>query len=231
MTKPQFPPAKIVDFAEASQWLQDASLSLCEPNDLDFEMFGVNKTLSNIMRELRQISHGVSTTRTHAAAAGSSSVPSLVCSILQRLLLLPPAVEPGPSVAYISECCRLATSLLLFLPWRNNYPNPKFMINGLLYKLKASLECMTLTVGTENPLLVWLLSVGGVLAFEVPERDWFVNQLVLVVTDHDIGSWNDMKGLLLKFLWFDSYCEGPFRLLWDEVVFKRDKLDRDRMIL
>jgi hypothetical protein len=225
MTEPQFPPVQIADMDEESQWLQDAFTPSRDPNLLDFEAFGVVKTVSNIMLEIRHASCSYSTSLTDVAAPDSTFVQSLMCSILQRLLFLWPLVEDGPLVVCISECCRLAASLLLCLPWVGNYPDPTFMINALLYKLKASLGCMVSPARTENQLLVWLLSVGGVLAYKIPERGWFVSQLVEVVTDLDIKSWDAMKGFLLKVLWFDPFCESPFRLLWEEVIYKKECLE------
>jgi len=127
-------------------------------------------------------------------------------------------------VASVSESCRLAMVVLLFLPYKNEYPSPKLMINVQLYKFKMALEMMFTLAPPDHALLPWLLSVGGVCASD-PERKWFVGHLVSVITDMDINSWGEMKSHCVKVIWSDVWCDQPFRELWEEVKRKIDILD------
>ena len=58
-----------------------------------------------------------------------------------------------------------------------------------------------------------------------PERSWFVGQLVSVTSLMGINSWSDMKPHVVKVVWFEYFCEPPFRELWDEVAAQRSALD------
>jgi hypothetical protein len=100
------------------------------------------------------------------------------------------------------------------------------MINVQLHKLKAALETMIKLAPSDHPLLPWLLSVGGIYALPV-ERGWFIGQLVSVVTDMKIRSWDDIKHHLVKVIWIEFFCERPFRELWEDVAQKLDTLNLD----
>jgi hypothetical protein len=98
------------------------------------------------------------------------------------------------------------------------------MLNVYLHKLKLSLEDMLELASPTHPLLPWLLSVGGLIASPA-ERHWFVGHLVPVVTDMNINCWEEMKPHLVKVIWLELFCEGPFRELFDEVQTKRASID------
>ena len=211
MTEPQFQPENI-----EPQPSHDKSDPSSDPRLFQFERAGVSKAHAKIMREIRYMTYEV------ALHWPSNSAPTYCSDVLVRLLGLPPPVEEGPLVASVSECCRIATTVLLFLPFINDYPNPTLMINVQLHKLKAALENLLLFAPL-NSLLPWLLGVGGIYAAE-PERSWFVGQLLIVASDLDIKSWEDFRPHLVKVIWVEFFCASPFRELWDEVATRRDNL-------
>lgn len=213
MTEPQFPPG-----VKKPQPCRDLPNSTSDTPLFEFESLGVSTAHAKIMREIKFMTNAVSL---HWPA---NATPNYCSDVLVRLLYLPQPVDDGPLVASISECCRLATAILCFLPFRNDYPNPTLMINVQLHKLKAVLETMIELAPSDHPLLPWLLSVGGIYALPV-ERGWFIGHLVSVVTDMSINSWDDMKPHLVKVIWIEFFCEVPFRELWEDVTKKLDTLD------
>lgn len=98
------------------------------------------------------------------------------------------------------------------------------MINTMTHKLRSSLETMLSLAPPDHPLLPWLLSVGGIYS-TVPERNWFIEQLVPVVEVVGIRSWEDMSPHLTKVIWMQYFCEVPFREFWEEVEAKRKDLE------
>jgi hypothetical protein len=90
----------------------------------------------------------------------------------------------------------------------------------------SSLENPIPAVGADiNYLLLWLFSVGAAEADgRIPEHDWFVGHLVVVVSEVGIQNWEAMREVLVGFIWHDTFCEGPFRDVWEEVEGRREVL-------
>jgi hypothetical protein len=59
------------------------------------------------------------------------------------------------------------------------------------------------------------------------KHDWFVGHFVVVVSELGIGEWEGPAGLrsvLVRFVWHDIFCEGPFREVWEEVKERKEML-------
>jgi hypothetical protein len=87
----------------------------------------------------------------------------------------------------------------------------------------------TMVIGVDiKYLLLWLFSVGAAEADRrMPEHDWFVGHLVVVVSELGIGEWEDPAGLrsvLIRFLWHDIFCEGPFSEVREEAKERKEVL-------
>jgi hypothetical protein len=115
----------------------------------------------------------------------------------------------------------------VFTPMSGYFPDPTLMLHTLVRDLKASLTYMIRSVGTQSPLLLWLLSVGGITAHSMPERFWFVGHLVVAITDMRIKSWETMRRNLVKLAFHDNFCDKSFHALWDEVRHKQEELSLD----
>ena len=226
-SEPQVLPVNFSDPETESQRLFRTSTTLRGQHDLNFEIFGVDKETSDVLLEVNELSQRFTLNFNLNSTEFALSVLNQMSSLLQRVLSLAPLTDHGPLVSSVSECCRIAAALHVFFPLSGNYPDPKFMVNALVYKLKASLTKMIQYVGTANQLLVWLLAVGGVSAFAMPERSWYVGHLVVVTTDLDIESWEEMKRYLIKVMELAVFCEESFSLLWDEVAAKKENLRLD----
>jgi len=97
------------------------------------------------------------------------------------------------------------------------FPNPTLMVNALIHRLKDSLIFLIRERAASDLLMLWLLSVGAVSAWAVPERAWFIGHLVPMTVDLGIESWEDMRGALTRVIWHAVFCEDSFRDVWDEV--------------
>ena len=67
-------------------------------------------------------------------------------------------------------------------------------------------------------VLLWILVMGGIAAFETGERMWYVQNLGAVAAVLGIWGWEDVAEELGKYLWLESACDGGGRALWAEVV-------------
>ncbi|RHZ54403.1 uncharacterized protein CDV56_104943 [Aspergillus thermomutatus] len=65
--------------------------------------------------------------------------------------------------------------------------------------------------------LLWILTLGGIAAENLPEREWFVHTLRQAASNHGICRWPDLKAVLEFMLWYDAACDQPGQILWREV--------------
>lgn len=187
--------------------------------EIDFEVHGVESELSNILLDIRYLCRKFfnPAEKESVSTDEASSCHSRVCIILQRLLQVPLLSKPESEEAKISECCRCAAAIYIFLPFENHYPDPRIMINSLLHKLKSNLGSIVQRLES-SPLLPWFLSVGGVAAEDLPERDWFVGHLGDVMNAFGLKIWPALRDCLTMVLWKAKVCDGPFLRLWDETA-------------
>jgi hypothetical protein len=218
--EPQFP-LDPIELDETPQWLQEITSSSRTLSLLDFELYGVHKDVSDMLLEIRYLSRYFPTQSdsTFTPMPEDVDIHSKVCSLLGRLLQPTKDPDLDSHAARITNCCRLAASMFLFLPFENHYPDPTLLLNSLVHRLQTALVSISPCLLDGNRLQVWLLSVGGVAALNLPtERDWFVSHLAESAAELDFKSWDDMKSCLVNVLWIDAIDDSPFRQLWDEVL-------------
>lgn len=191
---------------------------------LDFDACGVEPSLVYILLEIRSFSAKFNNKLKYNTAGDALSVLVQICSFLHRLLHPLGEIRSKLEPDYISESCRFAAALYIFIPLRSHFPDPTLMINSLIHKLKNSLSMLVTSITMEKQLLIWLLYVGGVLAAGIPEREWFVGYLVVLVQDLSICSWQAMAVVLRKVIWQDVFCQAPGHLLWHEICLRKENL-------
>ena len=129
-----------------------------------------------------------------------------------------PGPGPGPIEDVLYESTRLATyiyALLITFPFSANMA-PFEELAALLRNEVSVLDTLDLCI-EDIKLLVWVLVMGAVAAIDTVERIWFVSMLRQVVGVVEIGSWEEMRDLLGRFLWLGSTSDVDGRVLWGEV--------------
>jgi hypothetical protein len=124
----------------------------------------------------------------------------------------------GPIEDVLYESTRLATyiyALLITFPFSANMA-PFDDLTALLRNEVSVLDTLDLCI-EDIKLLVWVLVMGAVAAIDTVERIWFVSMLRQVVGAVEIGSWEEMRDLLGRFLWLGSTSDVDGRVLWGEV--------------
>jgi len=66
-------------------------------------------------------------------------------------------------------------------------------------------------------LMLWVTVMGALAAADLPERSWYISVLERLTNRLNIGSWDDMRTELQKFLWYNSVSEPDGQRLWKEI--------------
>ncbi|KAI9925775.1 hypothetical protein ASPWEDRAFT_582797 [Aspergillus wentii DTO 134E9] len=76
------------------------------------------------------------------------------------------------------------------------------------------------------PILLWVLTLGGISAENTSERSWFVDALGQAAAQSRIYSWVNLRAVLGMMLWYDRACDLPGQNLWREVAasFARNRI-------
>lgn len=89
----------------------------------------------------------------------------------------------------------------------------------LVLLLKIAFEAMDSYEQAQTPVILWVLTLGGIAALGMLERRWFVKELSrLLATSPVYRVWQYAVEEFHSYLWLDSACEPGGRLLWDEVT-------------
>jgi hypothetical protein len=185
-----------------------------------FHQYGVEKHIIDILWEANQLSMRFSTNFYSESSKEGLDVLRQLSSLVQRLLQLTPSMNENPDILALSESCRYAGALHVLFPLLANYPNPTLMVTALVHKLKEFLAYLSPTYFLPSPVILWCLAVGGVSAYQMPERNWFVGHLVAVTQGLEIISWDEMRSSLKTVMSYAIFCEDSFRSVWNEVVAK-----------
>jgi hypothetical protein len=183
---------------------------------------GIDIRMVNLMNEIRNFSRKFLQPVIKDSTA--DEIHSDVNSILQRLLYLKFAPDENGVSVWMSEACRYASAIFLFLPFDCHFPNPALVLNSLLHKLKSALNNMVTFQGVDCHLMVWLLVMGGAISLNTAERGWFIGFLVPTVTELGLNLWEDMKQVLERVLWVQTIDDLKFQQLWEEVQSAREYL-------
>ncbi|KAF2235640.1 hypothetical protein EV356DRAFT_444661 [Viridothelium virens] len=172
---------------------------------VDPELYDATETRNMILKEANHMSHMFTITVT-------------------TLFQLSPRPETDPVISRLLESCRYAAVLHVFFPLCGYYPDPTLMVNTIVHDLKASLDIYTIFLTLHTDLVLWMFFVGGVSAWNMPERNWFVDHLVVITQDLEVITWEHVRTRLTDVVWYAVFCEDSFRRLWQEIEVKAESL-------
>ncbi|RDW71665.1 hypothetical protein BP5796_07699 [Coleophoma crateriformis] len=116
-----------------------------------------------------------------------------------------------PKRAGNAECYRLTAmiySLLVTFP----LPYTAAPFQDLITQLKTELAHWE---GGDD-MIVWVLTIGAIGAIGLREREWFVNTFCGVTMSMGIRSWDRVKEVLQRGLWYEATNNGDGIDLWTE---------------
>jgi hypothetical protein len=160
---------------------------------------------------------------------GSIAEPDLcrICNqrnfVQHRLLSLLPVqnLDQDFRTSYpVYEICRLA-GLIFGVGVIFPLPAQTAPLSNLVKLLQAELQESRLESDWWFPdtvrVLIWVLTLGGIAATDLPNRTWFVATLGRVTARSGLVRWRDLKLVLDQILWLDSACDFGGQQLWEEV--------------
>ena len=123
------------------------------------------------------------------------------------------------------ELCRLSTlafQFLVLLPYLRNSQTPDRLSDMMINCLQNCKNVITSNgIQARHDLIFWATLLGGWLANRPDLRLWFAQFLANLI--HSPGhesrteiSWELARIKMNRFLWLDSQCDEPCRLIWDE---------------
>lgn len=110
-----------------------------------------------------------------------------------------------------AECYRLTAliySLLVTFP----LPYNASPLSSLVTQLKTALAAWH----DGDEILLWALTIGGIAAIGLEERDWFTNSFRRAVSRIGVGSWDEAREIIKRGLWLGATNDGDGYDLWHE---------------
>jgi hypothetical protein len=108
-----------------------------------------------------------------------------------------------------------------------DHPNGARSAKSIVVSLRAMIDAglssyssSALKSVEQLSLAVWVLFVGAVVSYKLPDQQWFVDGLVSVVDELGIVSWKEMKTCLQGILWLEMWHDGVGEGIWGEIVRK-----------
>ena len=156
---------------------------------------------------------------------GRSEAQSLGCIAAERnfvqhslMSLVPEEQATGEQQDPIYDLCRLAAmiySLIVVFP----LPVQTAPFSKLARQVKEQMSHPAVHARwSESPqLMLWITFMAAIASIGINERSWYVSTLDRLVSRLGIGSWTEVKGLLLDFLWYGSISDVDGADLWKEV--------------
>ena len=53
-------------------------------------------------------------------------------------------------------------------------------------------------------LALWLTFIGGIASLDDPNREWFVEKVKKMAWTLGLKTWDDLKGVFMKFVWIEG---------------------------
>lgn len=185
------------------------------PALLDFDALGLDPVLTNTLNCLRSV-FCVSRKAQHTVALSTTHLHDLTCFTLHRLLSLPPLTRPDSLSTNTSECLRYGVSLYLFVIHGPTYYSHARILNNLVIQLKQYLYPLLSSEECQNPLFIWLLSVGAVASIGTNESHWFSERIAAASIALGVRCWEDIEKHLRRVIWLETNPPILFQQTWDK---------------
>lgn len=199
------------------QWQCSFSMESSGSNLLDLDALCLDPVLKNILIRLRSI-FGQCKMSGDKVTLSTTDLHDLTCFILHRLLHLPHFTSVDSQSATTSECLRYGAAIYMFLIHGPTYYSHANILNSLVLQLKHHLDSLISSDGSQESLLLWVLSVGNVASIGTNERPWFRGQAAAVSAALGIRCWEDVEVHLKRVLWLESRCRLLFKQTWEDIV-------------
>ncbi|PYI04729.1 hypothetical protein BO78DRAFT_431060 [Aspergillus sclerotiicarbonarius CBS 121057] len=148
-------------------------------------------------------------------------------NLIQHCLMSLPPADGSSEVDRFYEVCRVSAiiySIGVIFP----LPAATAPFSALVQTLRTNLgdvplEGSWLSSPEETVLLLWVVTMGGIAATGMPEREWFVGMLQETALQAGLGEWRTLRQSLKTILWLHSACDAAGEKLWNETQELRQR--------
>lgn len=170
----------------------------------------VDASLSQIWSVLAEFVCVIRHARKSGQLVSTMTFLELVASVMYRLVRLRFEVGSFDETIRLGMLCFMCSSCI---HWRSLGLSYTYLRAAFQETLSRPRKC-------EIPprLLVWLLVVGAISAFEAIDDRWLEPLLLTNIEACKIDSWGDMQRLLDSFLWIDFVHDRDGKLLYDSIT-------------
>lgn len=124
-------------------------------------------------------------------------------------------VDRDPVLAR-QEACRICA--ILYLAGIRCRFGGNLTTNIYIPKLKESIIAQNdPNLGETDPILLWLLMIGGIQSFMHEEHKWFVSAIANRVVHNQYSSWRELMAVACRVLWIDGLLKAECSELRDEL--------------
>ena len=178
----------------------------------------LDPNLVDILKEMKRLSSVISVILTPGSPRVHTGLfLDAVYSINHRLSSLS-GFESESKEDALQESCRLG-ALLYTRESLQGIPTLGILPLNVVMKLKTNL--MLIDKSFSEPVLLWLLVLGGIRSQTDPLKTWFIDGLVKLAPVLGVSTWMDAQRVLKDFIWVGEVLDKQSQLLWDEVEAAR----------
>jgi hypothetical protein len=215
-TKPQYPHLVDVGLVERPQLLRQKRSIPLGSSPSKFARLDIDGDTLELLLNIQHISRLITFSIKNVSPIDPRPLQDAISYLLHSILTV-------PTTATASCCCsRYAGALYILFFANSRFPNPDRMISRLIDDLRVSIERVEFEKRRLSSFAFWLLSVGGVAAAGQPRRSWFVARLMKLAPVLNLGSWDEVRDLLARFLWIEPICSSAYKSLWEEVGYMKE---------
>jgi hypothetical protein len=127
--------------------------------------------------------------------------------------------------------CRIA--LIIFFNANNQVSQPgSLLYRTLAAQLRNALEEPVSYPSWERSrgLLAWILLLGAFITEGEPEYGWFSMEITFLLQRIGRTSWNEIKPILLRFLYLERIFQAGFARIWNSAVGSLTESTQDSLL-
>ncbi|KAH8819441.1 hypothetical protein F5884DRAFT_760528 [Xylogone sp. PMI_703] len=189
------------------------------------EVFLFDESLVEILSELQYLTSVVDKKIDHMMFDG------LAIAIQYHLLQFHFLADRNSPNLILEEACSMGALICLKTIHHaeiglqvEGYPAGISADEAVVLKLKTCLGMIDTNTTLARELFLWIIFLSGTAVAGTKHRAWFVARLAKAIKEWKIGSWEQVRSSLVKFLWVESVHADSSRGLWDEAKVTMDIL-------
>lgn len=105
----------------------------------------------------------------------------------------------------------------LFFPMPRSTGMPQELMQRIKQWIEQTDIALLSSLGVGR-FFIWLLTLTGIAADCLPERQWFEEKLTDLLMLEGVSTWMEVESIAESFIWVQSACEEGAVKLWEKVA-------------